>query len=104
MSASLRPMGNHPRYTQKTISMRMANQKSGMLAPLIENTRVKWSGSRLRLAPAKVPSPIPMVTATIAEAMASSMVAASFWGKTSVTGAAATPDQPRSPVTTPRAQ
>ena len=38
------------------------------------------------------------------EAMASSIVAASLFGKTSATGAAATPDQPRSPVSTPRAQ
>ena len=41
MSASLRPIGNHPRYTQNTMSMRIANQNSGMLAPLIEKIRVK---------------------------------------------------------------
>ena len=48
---SLRPIGNQPSSTQKTMSSRMANQKSGMLAPLIDTTRMMWSGRRLRRAP-----------------------------------------------------
>jgi hypothetical protein len=104
ITGSLRPIGNHPRYTQKTMRSRMANQKRGIAAPLIDTTRVMWSGIRLRLAPANVPRAIPIETATTAEAMASSMVAASLSGNTSVTGAAATPDHPRSPVRTPDAQ
>ncbi len=101
---SLRPMGNQSRYTQNTMRSTMANQNNGMLAPLIENTLATWSGARLRLAPANVPSPSPNVIATKADAIASSMVAVSLSGKTSVTGAAATPDHPRSPCSTPDAQ
>ena len=82
---------------QKTISSRIPNQKVGMLAPLIEKTRVTWSGHLLRRAPANVPSAIPSETATIADETASSIVAASLSGNTSVTGAAETPDQPKSP-------
>ena len=39
----------------------MANQKSGMLDPLTEKTRVRWSGNRSRLDPAKVPKVMPRV-------------------------------------------
>ena len=104
ISGSLRPIGNQPNLTQKTISMTIANQNNGIAAPLIDTTLAMWSGIRFLRAPANVPSAIPSETATIADATASSIVAASFDGNTSVTGAEATPDQPRSPCRTPPTQ
>ena len=52
MFGSLRPIGNQPRFTQKTIRRTIANQNSGIDAPLIATTRMMWSGRRFRRAPA----------------------------------------------------
>src|SRR2546425_5005822 len=90
---------NHPSWKYTVETKRIANQNVGTATPTMEMVRASQSIHESRRIAARIPNPMPMMNATIAERVANSIVAGNDSASSVSTGRWVEIDVPRFPRT-----